>query len=67
MDGKSMCNENKRGGMRPGAGRPKTGKPIAMSFRLKNDVKNKLKELAESRGMSASAIIEQLIMAEKIN
>lgn len=58
--------ENKRGGQRPGAGRPSTGRPTAMSFRFKDDVKDKLRQLAESRGTSATAIIEQLIMREKI-
>lgn len=58
--------ENKRGGQRSGAGRPSTGRPAAMSFRFKDDVKEKLRQLAESRGTSATAIIEQLVMKEKI-
>lgn len=58
--------ENKRGGQRPGAGRPKTGRPAAMSFRFKEEVKDKLRQLAESRNTSAAAILEELIMREKI-
>ena len=63
MNGDNLC---KRGGLRPGAGRPSTGRPAAMSFRFKDEVKEKLRQLAESRGTSATAIIEQLVMKEKI-
>ena len=65
MDGEKIYKNN-RGGQRPGAGRPSTGRPAAMSFRFKDDVKEKLRQLAQARGTSATAIIEQLIMKEKI-
>lgn len=58
--------ENKRGGQRPGAGRPSTGRPAAMSFRFKDEVREKLRQLAESKNTSAAAILEELIMREKI-
>ena len=62
----NLCNENKRGGAREGAGRKSKGETQPINCRVKAEAKERLQEIAEQRGQSITAILENLIMRESI-
>jgi len=57
----------KRGGYRPGAGRPETDdKRTLRGLKFSDDEWNTIREIAEKQGMSARAFLTSLVEKEKL-
>ena len=62
-----MMSEERRGGRRPGAGRPRSAEPKrTIVFKFDESVYNKLSEYARLRGMSRTAVLTEYIRSIKL-
>ena len=52
-----MEKKGKRGGARPGAGRPETGRKIRVDIRLSADELKKVRENAKKEGKTVSMLV----------
>lgn len=53
-----------RGGAREGAGRKSKGETTPLHVRVKTGVKERLLDIADKRGQSITAVLEDMIMRE---
>ena len=56
--------QERRGGAREGAGRKSKGETTPLHCRVKTEVKERLLDIADKRGQSITAVLEDMIMRE---